>query len=281
MVHVNGVELCVQTFGDPGDPSILLVGNTMLTWPDGVCGRLAASGRHVVRYDLRDTGRSTTHDPDAPEYTLRDLVADAAGLIDVLGLGRTNVVGFATGGFIAQLLALDHPGRVSTLTLIATRPTAPGPADPDLPEHSADVMAHVMGAPQPDWSDRASVVAYMVGMKRLFAGSEGIDEADVAREVGRIYDRAIEGEKAQRANQMATVFAALDCGERWRERLGEIAVPTLVIHGEEDPFFPVGNARALAAEIPGAELLILPKTGQELPRRHWDVLCETLVRHTR
>jgi pimeloyl-ACP methyl ester carboxylesterase len=82
IVHVNGVDLCVETFGEPAYPPILLVGNSMLTWEDELCGRLAAGPRFVVRYDLRDTGRSTTVDPDDPQYTLRDLVADAAGLLD-------------------------------------------------------------------------------------------------------------------------------------------------------------------------------------------------------
>ncbi|MGK5553534.1 alpha/beta fold hydrolase [Actinomadura kijaniata] len=283
LVAVNGMELCAETFGEPDAPPVLLVGNSMLSWPDALCERLAGTPRHVIRYDLRDTGRSTTVDPDAPGYTLRDLVADAAGLLDALGLPSAHVAGFGVGGWIAQLLALDHPGRVTALTLIATRPNAPGPVDPDLPEHDAELMTSLMSAPQPDWSDRASVVAAMAGRARRMAGPAGFDEAAARDLAGRIFDRTVapagvDAAKAHRSNQLGSVFAALDCGPRWRERLGGVAAPTVVVHGEDDPFFPIGNGEALAREIPGAELVRLPGTGHELPPRTWDAVVAALAR---
>ncbi|MEU9866262.1 alpha/beta hydrolase [Actinomadura sp. NPDC048021] len=282
LIKANGAELCAETFGDPSDPPILLIGNTMLTWPDDLCERLAASRRFAVRYDLRDTGRSETADPEAPRYTLRDLVADAAGVLDAFGLPSAHVAGFGAGGWIAQLLALDHPSRVATLTLVATRPTAPGPADPDLPDHAPELMARFMQRPQVDWTDRESVVAFQVENARHMAGTS-FDEAEARANIERIFDCTVTGAdpgKAHRANQMGTVFAALDTGDRWRERLPGISAPTLVVHGEDDPFFPLGNGRALAAEIPSAELLVLPGTGNELPRRTWDAVVPALLRHT-
>ncbi|WP_149264135.1 alpha/beta fold hydrolase [Actinomadura sp. K4S16] len=283
LIKANGVELCAEAFGDPSDPPILLIGNTMLTWPDDLCGRLAALRRFVVRYDLRDTGRSESADSGAPGYTLRDLVADAAGVLDAFGLPAAHVAGFGTGGWIAQLLALDHPKRVSTLTLVATRPTAPGPADADLPDHAPELMARFMKPPQVDWTDRESVVGFLVENARHVSGPS-FDEAEARANIERVYDRTVpsgaDPGKAHRANQMGTVFAALDCGDRWRERLPEITAPTLVVHGEDDPFFPLGNGRALAAEIPSAELLVLPGTGNELPRRTWDTVVPALLRHT-
>ncbi|MFI0354759.1 alpha/beta fold hydrolase [Actinomadura sp. 9N407] len=281
LVPVNGVELCVQTFGEAGDTPLLLVGNTMLTWPDGLCERLAGEGpRLVVRYDLRDTGRSTTADPDAPGYTLRDLVSDATGLLDALGLPRAHVAGFGVGGWIAQLLALDHAERVASLTLIAARALPPGPVDPDLPDHAPELMEHIMSAPEPDWTDRASVVEAMVESARHMAGSAGIDEAEVREQAGRIFDRVPEAASpgVRRSNHFGTAFAAMDSGDRWRERLGEISVPALVVHGEDDPFFPIGNGEALAREIPKAELLRLSGTGQELPRRVWDDVVPAMIR---
>ncbi|MGP4026879.1 alpha/beta fold hydrolase [Actinomadura sp. 3N407] len=281
-IKTNGVELCAETFGEVGDAPILLVGNTMLTWPDDLCARLAALRRFVVRYDLRDTGRSTTADPEAPDYTLRDLVSDAAGVLDAFGLPSAHIAGFGVGGWIAQLLALDRPARVATLTLIATRPTAPGPNDSDLPEHAPELMAHFMNPPEVDWTDRASVVAFMLENVRHLSGP-AFDEAEARENIERVHDRtpaAADPGKAHRAAQMATAFAALDSGPRWRERLGGITAPTLVIHGEDDPFFPLGNGRALAAEIPGAELITLPGTGNELPRRTWDTVVPAILRHT-
>jgi pimeloyl-ACP methyl ester carboxylesterase len=285
IVRANGVDLCVEIFGSPHDPAILLVGNSMLTWPDELCGQLAAAGRQVVRYDLRDTGRSTAVDPEAPAYTLRDLVADAVGLLDMLAIRCAHVVGFATGGWIAQLLALDHPARLATLTLIATRPTAPGPSDPDLPEHAPELMAHLMSAPQPDWSDRTAVIEAAVVSARLLAGSGGFVESDVRATAGRIFDRVglpagADLPAAHRSNLRAVAFAGMDSGDRWRERLGGILAPTLVIHGDEDLFFPLGNGAALANEIPAARLVTLSGIGQALPRSVWPVLSREIVRHT-
>ena len=277
-IKANGVELCVETFGDPADPPVLLVGVTMLSWPDELCAALA--GRYVVRYDLRDVGQSTFDDPDAPSYDLRDLVTDASELLVALELGRTHVVGMGVGGFIAQLLALDHPDQVASLTLVSTRPVAPGRVDSDLPDHAPEMMKQLFGRPGPDWTDRDSVVEYMLGGARLMSGSRGFSEQDVRAAAGSVFDRAARTEKAQRASQLGTMFAAVDCRPRWRERLGEITAPTLVVHGDEDPFFPHGNGVALAAEIQGATLLTLPGIGQGVPRVTWPVVVDALLRHT-
>ncbi|MEY9931293.1 pimeloyl-ACP methyl ester carboxylesterase [Catenulispora sp. GP43] len=284
-IKVNDVELCVETFGDPADPPVLLIGVTMLSWPDELCAVLAA-GRYVVRYDLRDAGQSTFVDPDAPAYDLRDLVSDASQLLTSLDLGRAHVVGMGVGGFIAQLLALDHPDQVASLTLISTRPVAPGPVDPDLPDHAPEVMGRLFGRPAPDWTDRQSVVDYMTGSARLLSGSRGFDEQDARATAGAVFDRAGGTAQAQAqaqaqvASHLGTMFAAIDCRPRWRERLGEITAPTLVVHGDEDPFFPRGNGVALAAEIPGAALLTLPGIGQGLPRAAWPEVVDALLRHT-
>jgi len=277
-IKVNGVELCVETFGDPADPPVLLVGVTMLSWPDELCAALA--GRYVVRYDVRDAGQSTFIDPDAPGYDLRDLVTDASELLVALDLGRAHVVGMGVGGFIAQLLALDHPDQVASLTLVSTRPVAPGPADPDLPGHAPEFMAQLFGRPEPDWADRDSVVDYITSSTRLKSGSGGFSEPDARAAAGAVFDRAEPTAKAQRASHLGTMFAAIDCQPRWRERLGDITAPTLVIHGDEDPFFPPGNGIALAAEIPGATLLTLPGIGQGVPRVTWPTVVAALLRHT-
>jgi pimeloyl-ACP methyl ester carboxylesterase len=278
-IKVNGVELCVETFGDAADPPVLLVGVTMLSWPDQLCAALAER-RYVVRYDLRDAGQSTFADPDAPTYDLRDLVTDASELLVALNLRPAHVAGMGVGGFIAQLLALDHPDQVASLTLVSTRPVAPGPVDPDLTDHAPEIMGQLFGRPQPDWTDRDSVVDYLTGSARLMSGSRGFDEPDVRAAVGAVFDRAGPTAKAQVASHLGTMFAAIDCQPRWRERLGQITAPTLVVHGEEDPFFPHQNGQALAAEIPGATLLTLPGTGPGLPRVTWPLVVDALLRHT-
>src|SRR6201985_920765 len=232
-----------------------------------------------MRYDLRDAGQSTFVDPDAPAYDLRDLVTDASELLVALDLGRRHAVGGAVRACIAQLLALDHPDQVASLTLVSTRPVAPGPVDPDLPDHAAE-MGKLFGRPAPDWTDCESVIEFMPGSARVLSESRGFDEQDARAAAGSVFDRAGRTAQAQRASHLGTMFAAIDCQPRWRERLGEITVPTLVVHGDEDPFFPHGNGVALAAEIPGATLLTLPGIGQGVPRVTWPDVVDALLRHS-
>ena len=260
--RANRVELGIETFGaDDGSLVLLAGGPTMLSWPDSLCERLASGGRRVVRYDLRDCGGSTTLDPEAPAYNLRDLAADAAALVGTLGAARAHLGGVGVGGMVAQVAALDHPNAFSALTLVSTRPVAPGPVDDDLPDHQAATMEAVFSRPMPDWTDRAAVAAFVA------AGAEslGNDPEQAHAIAARIWSRTPSSEPSvHQANQLGTVFARLDCTPRWRERLGELTLPTLVVHGAADPFFPVGNGEVLAAEIPGARLLVLDDMGGAL-----------------
>ena len=262
-VEANGVTLGVEHFGDVAAPLVLLVGGTtMLSWPDALCQALARGGRHVVRYDLRDSGASTTVDPEAPAYTLRDLAADAAALARELDDRPAHLAGIGVGGMVAQVAALDHPDAFSALTLAGTRPVAPGPVDDDLPDHDAATMDRLFSRSMPDWSDRAAVAEFAAGGAEIL----GDDPGPARRTAGRIWDRTPGTEPAvQMANQLGMVFAKLDCKPRWRERLSGLAIPALVVHGRRDPFFPVGNAVALAREIPGAQLLVLERAATAIP----------------
>ena len=275
IVNANGVDLCVETFGDPADPAILLIhgtGSSMLSWDGELCERLAAGRRFVIRYDSRDAGHSVTYEPGAPRYALRDLVADVVGLLDRFGLARAHLVGMSGGASIAQLVALDHRDRVASLTLASSTPGLPGDETRDLPAPSQELGA----PPQPDWADRAAVIDYLVEAERPYAArSRPFDEAAMRDLAGRVFDRS-----ADIAASLTNPFI-VDSDDRWRERLGELAAPTLVIHGTEDPLFPFGHARALAEEIPAAELLALEHTGHEyFPRATWDVVVPAILRHT-
>jgi pimeloyl-ACP methyl ester carboxylesterase len=260
--RANGVELGIETFGRDEDSLVLLAGGpTMLSWPDSVCERLASGGRRVVRYDLRDCGASTTLDPEAPAYNLRDLAADAAALVGALGATTAHLGGIGVGGMVAQIAALDHPSVFSALTLVSTRPVAPGPVDDDLPDHDAETMDTVFSRPMPDWTNRAAVAAFAAEGAVLL----GNDPEQAHATAARIWDRTPSSEPSvHQANQLGMVFARLDCAPRWRERLGELTLPTLVVHGAADPFFPVGNGEVLAAEIPDARLLVLDDMGSAL-----------------
>ncbi|MGW4896490.1 alpha/beta fold hydrolase [Kitasatospora sp. NPDC004240] len=262
-VDVNGIALGIESFGADDAPLVLLAGGTtMLSWPDALCERLAAGGRRVVRYDLRDSGESTTTDPQAPAYTLRDLAADAAALADALGAGPAHLAGIGVGGMVAQVAVLDRPGAFSALTLVGTRAVAPGPPDDDLPDHDRATMGRLFARPMPDWSDREAVADFAA------AGAEilGNDPAAARAIAARVWDRTPgTAPPVQTANQLGLVFSRLDCGPRWRERLPAIEVPTLVVHGRRDPFFPVGNGEAIAREIPQARLLVLEEAATAIP----------------
>jgi pimeloyl-ACP methyl ester carboxylesterase len=262
-VNANEVALGIESFGADDAPLVLLAGGTtMLSWPDALCERLAAGGRRVVRYDLRDSGESTTADPEAPTYTLRDLATDAAALAAALSGGPAQLAGIGVGGMVAQVAALDHPGAFSALTLAGTRPVAPGKPDDDLPDHDKATMKRLFTRPMPDWTDREAVAEFAA------AGAEILGDDPIAAHAiaARIWDRT-PGTAApiQMANQLGMVFAKLDCKPRWRKRLPEIEVPALVVHGRRNPFFPLGNGEAIAREIPGARLLVLEEAATAIP----------------
>lgn len=262
-VKANDIALGIESFGADDAPLVLLAGGTtMLSWPDALCERLAANGHHVVRYDLRDSGESTTGNPETPDYTLRDLAADAAGLVEALDGGPAHLAGIGVGGMVAQVAVLDHPDAFSALTLVGTRAVAPGPPDDDLPDHDAATMGRLFARPMPDWAQRAAVAEFAAGGAEIL-GNDPVAARSVA---ARVWDRTPgTAPQVQMANQLGMVFSKLDCTPRWRERLPEIAVPTLVVHGRRDPFFPVGNGEAIAREIPGARLLVLEEAATAIP----------------
>ena len=269
------VTLAVEHFGTDAAPLVLLVGGTtMLSWPDALCLALARGGRHVVRYDLRDSGASTTIDPEAPAYRLRDLAADAAALACALDDRPAHLAGIGVGGMVAQVAALDHPDAFSELTLVATRPVAPGPVDDDLPEHDAETMDRLFSRSMPDWSDRDAVAAYAAEGAEIL----GDDPATARTIAGRMWDRTPSMTPAvQMANQLGMVFAGLDCKPRWRERLFELAIPTLIVHGRRDPFFPVGNGEALARDIADARLLVLDQAATAIPDAASDEIATAML----
>jgi pimeloyl-ACP methyl ester carboxylesterase len=278
LLRVHGAELCVETFGDSEDAAILLIGgmsSSMDWWEDGFCERLAAGRRYVVRYDFRDTGRSTTYPPGEPGYTGADLRTDAVALLDTLGIARAHLVGISMGGAIGQGIAVEHPDRVATLTLVDTT-TALAGAPADLPPMASEMAAffEVAGKRQPpDWTNGSAVVDMLVEDQRAFMRA-GFDEARVRAVVRRVVERS--NNVASMANH-----ALLEPGPEPDGSLADIAAPTLVIHGTADPMFPLPHGGALAREIPNATLLPLDGVGHELPPPStWDVVVPALLKHT-
>jgi pimeloyl-ACP methyl ester carboxylesterase len=273
LIQVNGVGLCTESFGDPADPPILLVmgrGGSMLWWPEDFCRMLAEPGRFVIRYDQRDTGRSTTYEPGHPGYTGASLLGDAIALLDAYGLPAAHLVGVSSGGALVQLLALDFPSRVLSLVLISTSPAVPG--DRSLPAPSA-AFAEFAGSATVDWSDENSLRDYLVAYARVLAGDERpFDEAEARDFVQRDLERADDIAALQNHDLLAD-------DDRPRRPLSTIETPTLVIHGTADPMFPLPHGQALAAEIPGARLLRIEGAGHGIERADWDTITQAITRH--
>jgi pimeloyl-ACP methyl ester carboxylesterase len=274
MIEVNGVELCTESFGDTADSPVLLVmglGGSMLWWEEGFCRVLADGGRFVIRYDHRDTGRSVTSKPGCPGYTGADLVGDAAGVLDAYEVSAAHVVGVSAGGAFAQLLALEFAERVLSLVLISTSPATPG--DRDLPPPT-DEFGQFVSTAEVDWSERESVIEYLVAYSRLLAGGR------------RPFDEAAMRELVRRDVKRARDFGAtrnhdlLPEGESSNKPLSSIKVPTLVIHGTADPMFPLEHGEALAREISGARLLRLEDAGHGVDRADWAAIGRGILEHT-
>lgn len=278
LLDIDDVTICAESFGDPAGPAILLIhgaGSTMIGWDEELCARLAAGPRFVVRYDSRDAGRSTTCPAGAPDYTTEDLLADACGVLDAFGVDRAHVAGTSGGAALAQLLALERPERVATLTLIASTPSDGGD-HPDLPGPSEDVAAWFgADAPEPDWTDRDSYVEYLVDAERRFAApSRPFDAARMRDLAERTFDRCSDLEATAKNPYLVAA-------EPWRHRLGTIRAPTLVIHGREDPLFPFGHAEALVGEIPDARLVAVEAMGHGYPPPEaWDLVVPAVLGHT-
>ena len=290
MVKANGIDICAEAFGNPADPAILLIlgaCSSMIRWEEDLCRQLVDGGRYVIRYDNRDTGRSTAFTPGDPPYTLEDMADDAVGVLDAFGIDQAHILGASSGGMIGQLMAIRYPSRILTLTLCISAPEVPDAAHAvkrtegsrtgsDLPSPSASLLDEVRALANVDWSDRAAAVDAFVMEAHAMAGSRfPVDEAAV-----RVWGPV----EYNRQNNILSFRYNTPIAETrtpaWRQRLKEINVPTLVIHGTEDPVLPYPNGVALANEIPGARLLTLKGVGHELPRGCWPQMLPAVVAHT-
>lgn len=254
MIEAKSVELCAQAFGDPADPPMLLImgiGASMLWWDEDLCERLADGGRYVIRFDHRDTGRSVTSELGRPDYTGADLTDDVVAVLDAFDIGAAHIVGVSAGGGMAQEVALTHPDRAASLLLISTSPISAGGS---LPPPTEEFNRWVEQA-EVDWSSENAVIEYLVSYMGLLAGNSREFDEDAARELVR--------RDAERAHDIAAIqnHDLMEHGEGTDQPLSSLSVPTLVMHGSEDPMFPLEHGEALAEAIPSAELRVLEGAG--------------------
>jgi len=261
----NGaVEIEYETFGDPAHEAVLLInglGSQMTRWPEPFCALLVAKGLYPIRFDNRDTGLSTWC--EGQDYTVDDMAADGAAVLDAAGKAKAHIVGVSMGGMIAQLFAANYPARTLSLISIMSNTGNPNlpppnvallntrPLDPAHPNFIADTVARAeaIGSPAYPWPPGALAARAKAEAERAF-NPPGVQR------------------------QMAAVRAS---GDR-REKLAMITAPAMVLHGEADPLVPVIGGRDTAANIPGAELRTIPGMGHDLPPALYDIFIQTIWR---
>jgi pimeloyl-ACP methyl ester carboxylesterase len=289
-VTSNGITIEYDSFGTPSASPLLLImglGAQMILWDEEFCGQLAERGHYVIRFDNRDVGKSSKLDhlgmPDfaaamaasaarqpfagAP-YLLSDMAGDAISVLDALAIKKAHVVGASMGGMIAQTVAIKHPERVRSLTSIMSTT-----GNPDLPPPTPEAMAVLLSPPP---ADREAAIEHAVRVFRTI-GSPGFtfDEDFVRRRAARSYERGFTPMGVVR--QLVAILAS---GNR-KEALAGVRIPSLVIHGANDPLVPVTGGRDTAAAIPNAELMVIEGMGHDMPRDIWPRLVDAISSHAR
>ena len=283
-VKANNIEIEYDTFGDPsGEPLLLIMGlgSQMISWVPEFCELFVQKGFYVIRFDNRDVGLSTKFDdagvPNVmqvvtkarngekidPPYTLEDMADDAVGLLDALNIEKAHVCGASMGSMIAQVVAYRHPSRVLSLV-----PIMGSTGNPELPEPKPEAM-QVLMVPMPPKRER--YIKESVKRWRVLWGSYPYDEELRKKLAEQAYDRSYYPD-----GQTRQLVAILADGDR-REKVKDIKVPTLVIHGKEDPLVPMEGGIDISKNIPGAKLLLIDKMGHSLPPEVWTQVVDAIA----
>jgi pimeloyl-ACP methyl ester carboxylesterase len=269
----NGIHIEYETFGDKSDPALLLIiglGCQLIYWDDPLCRKLAENGHFVIRFDNRDNGLSTRFEeagvpdimgimgalaqgqPVETAYSLDDMADDAAGLLDALGIGKAHICGMSMGAIISQVVAIRHPAKTASLI-----PIYGSTGDPGLPSPDPEAMK-VFFEPVP--TKREDYIERLVRDFHILAGPGfSFDEKWHRDLAGKAYDRGFYPEGVSR-----NLAAVITHGSH-KPALALVNVPTLVIHGSDDPIVPVAAGRDIAATVPGAELMVIDGMGHDLP----------------
>ena len=288
-ITANGIQIEYDTFGKRGDQPLLLITGLALQlihWDEALCEQLARRGHYVIRFDNRDTGLSTQLSeagiPDIgqiiearmkgeeirPPYTIEDMADDAVGLLDALEIEKAHICGISMGGMIAQTIALNHRQRILSLISIYSQT-----GNPALPPPTPKALECLLTPPP---MEREANISYTLDVCRTFSGTGFPPDEDWHRKIAaQAYDRAFCPEGV--ARQLAAVLTQ----KNRKPDLGSVSVPTLVIHGADDPLVPVEGGKDTAEAIPGAELIIIDGMGHDLPHGGaWPQIVDSIVDHT-
>jgi pimeloyl-ACP methyl ester carboxylesterase len=283
----SGIEIEYEAYGNPGDPTLLLVSgytSQMLGWDVGLVEHFVAQGLHVVRYDNRDVGLSSKLDgqkvtpmkvlratldgapvPEVP-YTLSEMATDGIGLLDHLGVDRAHVAGMSMGGMIVQTMAIEHPERVASLVSVMS-----SIGDQRVGKPTTEAREALLAPPPRERS------AYIESALRAqtWASKRHFDADAVRARAAAEYDRCFYPEGATR--QLAAIYAS---GDR-SEALARLDVPTMVIHGRDDTLITPSGGERTAELIPGSRYVLLADMGHDMPRPLWPVYAELVGGHIR
>ena len=289
-ITANGIQIEYDTFGEHSSPVLLLIaglGGQMITWPDEFCAHIADHGLCVIRFDNRDVGLSSKFneagmpdimgmvtgriggDVEAP-YSLVDMANDAAGLLDVVGISKAHICGRSMGGMIAQEFALNYTDR--TLSLISIYSTT---GNPDLQQATPKAMQALM---EPAPEEREAYIDYYVEGFKAWAGSGlPFNEIFYRNMAAKSFDRSFYPQGAVRQ------AAALIAQNNRKSSLSKLDIPTLVVHGDDDPLVPLKAGQDTADAIPNAELLVIEGMGHELSEMndYWLRISGAIVKHIR
>jgi pimeloyl-ACP methyl ester carboxylesterase len=256
------VEIEYQAFGDGGGEAVLLInglGSQMTRWPEAFCQKLVERGLYPIRFDNRDTGRSSWL--EGQSYTVDDMAADGAAVLDAVGKAKAHIVGVSMGGMIAQVFAANYPARTLSMTSIMSNT-----GNPDLPPPNVALL----NTRPLDPSDPGFIAEQV-------ARAEAIGSPAYPWPPGALAERArAEADRGFNPDGVARQMAAIRAGGDRRAKLATIRAPAMVLHGADDPLVPVEGGRDTAENIPGAELRIVPGMGHDLPPALYDVFVETI-----
>lgn len=270
--QVNGITLYYETHGDPKNPPLVLImglASQLVRWPLEFCELLTAQGLYVIRLDNRDIGLSTQCDETGAEeiaaitkkflsgepaelpYSISDMASDAVGLMDHLGLAKAHICGLSMGGMIAQAAAIEHPGRVLSLTSMHSSPS--NPQDPSLPRTTPEATERLLAQPP---EDREGYIRHTVDSFRIFASNSPVYDPECeAQMAADQFDRGLHPMGVSRQ------FLAATFSRGRLEKLRGLKVPALVIHGDADALIPPEHGKVTAEAIPGARLIMMKGVG--------------------
>ena len=282
----NGdVEIFFETFGDPEAEPLLLVnglGSQCINYRVEWCQKFAAAGFFVIRFDNRDVGLSTKFDEVEPDvagvsgalasgarpevpYTLSDMAGDAVAVLDALGIERAHAAGGSMGGMIVQVLAIEHPDRLHTITSVMSTT-----GDPDVGRPSPEARRMLL---EPPPRDREGYIAHHLRTQRTWGSPAQYDEGRLSALAGEAYDRCFD--PAGRDRQLMAILAS----PPRTEALAGVKVPTLVVHGDRDTLLDPSGGRRTAEAVPGARLVVIPGMGHDYPPAYWDRWVELISEH--